>query len=127
MAGELLQAGDVDAGRDAARDRPSPEAVAGERRGVKPGEAGAILDDQRDRIGVDRAGTNPVAVGYRLSLSAPRNTRWRQVPDPPEQRAVGDPGRSEPGVERFDRTEFGAPLRQPQLGATGVLVVLAPR
>jgi hypothetical protein len=68
VAGELLQAGDVNALGNAARDRPAPEAVAGERRRVKPGEAGAILDDQRDRIGVDRVGTNPVAVGYRLSL-----------------------------------------------------------
>jgi hypothetical protein len=32
----------------------------------------------------------------------------------------------EPGIERRDRTELGAPLRQPQPGAAGVLVVLAP-
>ena len=56
---------------------------------------------------------NPVAVGYRLSLSAPRNTRWRQAPDPPEQRALGDRRGGEPGLERCDRTEIGAPLRQP--------------
>ena len=67
MAGELLEAGDVHALSDAGRDRPAPEAVAGKPRRVQPGEAGAILDNQRDRIGVDRVGTNPVAVGYRLA------------------------------------------------------------
>ena len=71
VAGELLEAGDVDALGDAARDRPAPQAVAGEGGGVEPGEAGPFLDDQRDRIGVDRVGTDPVAVGYRLSLRAP--------------------------------------------------------
>jgi hypothetical protein len=71
VAGELLEAGDVDTLRDAARDRAAPQAVAGKRRRVKPGEAGPVLDDQRDRIGVDRTGTNPVAVGYRLSPCNP--------------------------------------------------------
>src|SRR5271166_4122408 len=102
VAGELLEAGDVHAGGDAGRDRPAPEAVAGERCGVEPGEAGPVFDNQRDRIGVDRTGTNPVAVGYRLSLSAPRNTRRRQAPDPPEQRAFADRRGGEPGLERFD-------------------------
>ena len=90
VAGELLEAGDVHALRDARRNRPAPEAVAGECCGVEPGEAGPVFDNQRDRIGVDRTGTNPVAVGYRLSLSAPLNTRRWQAPDPPERRAVGD-------------------------------------
>src|ERR1700731_3137400 len=63
--------------RDARRNCPAPEAVAGKRRRVKPGEAGPGLDDQCDRIGVDRAGTNPVAVGYRLSPCTPWNT-WRR-------------------------------------------------
>jgi len=43
VARELLEAGDVHAGGDAARDRPAPEAVAGEGRPVKPGEAGPVL------------------------------------------------------------------------------------
>jgi len=127
VAGKLLEPRDVDALGDAARDRATPEAVAGKPRRVQPGEAGPILDNQRDRIGVDRVGTNPVAVGYRLSLSAPRNTRRWQAPDPPEQRAFTDRRGGEPGLERRDRTEIGAPLRQPQPGAAGILIVLAPR
>jgi hypothetical protein len=87
---ELLEAGDVHTLRDAARDRAAPEAMAGKRRRVKPGEAGAVLDDQCDRIGVDRTDTNPIAVGYRLSPCTPRDTRGRQAPDAPEQRACGD-------------------------------------
>jgi hypothetical protein len=86
VAGELLEAGDVDTLRNAARDRPTPQAVAGKRRRVKAGETSPVLDDQRDRIGVDRTGTNPVTVGYRCSPRASGNTRRREAPDPPEQR-----------------------------------------
>ena len=64
MAGKLLEASDVDALRDAARDRAAPEAVPGKGRTIEPGAAGPFLDDKRDRIGIDRVGTNPVAVGY---------------------------------------------------------------
>jgi hypothetical protein len=46
VAGELLEAGDVDALGDAARDGPAPEAVAGEPGRVEPGEAGPMLDNQ---------------------------------------------------------------------------------
>ena len=53
VTGELLKAGDVDALGDAARDCPASQAVAGESRRVKPGEAGPGFDDQCDRIGVD--------------------------------------------------------------------------
>jgi hypothetical protein len=84
-----------------------------------------VLDDEGDRIGVDRIGTNPVAVGYRLSLCASPNSRRRQPPDLPKQRALGDRRGGEPGLERFDRIQIGAALRQPQLGAAGVRVVLA--
>src|SRR6516165_6209128 len=80
VPGELLEAGDVDALRDAARDRAAPQAVAGEARRVKPGKTGPVLDDQRDRIGVNRTGTNPVAVGYRLSPCPPRDAGRRQPP-----------------------------------------------
>ena len=72
VAGELLEAGDVDALGDAARDRAAPQAVPGECRRIELGKTGPVLDDQRDRIGVDRIGTNPVAVGCRLSLSRRR-------------------------------------------------------
>jgi hypothetical protein len=113
VARELLEARDVDTLRDAARDRAAPEAVASERRSVEPGEAGAILDNERDRIGIDRPGTNSVAVGYRLSPCTPRDARRRQAPDPPEQRSLADRSGGEPGVERRDRTEIGAALRQP--------------
>ena len=49
VAGELFEAGDVHTLGDPARDRPAPEAVAGKISRVKPGEAGPVLDDQRDR------------------------------------------------------------------------------
>jgi alpha,alpha-trehalase len=42
-------------------------------------------------------------------------------------RAFGNGRGIEPGVERRHRTELGAALRQPQSGAAGVLIVLAPR
>ncbi|HWS06204.1 MAG TPA: hypothetical protein VN362_00125 [Xanthobacteraceae bacterium] len=64
VAGELLEAGDVHALGDAARDRATPEAVPGKGGTIEPGVAGPFLDDERDRIGIDRAGTNPVTVGY---------------------------------------------------------------
>src|SRR6516162_2188953 len=127
VAGELLEPGDVDALRYPTRNRSTPEAVAGEGRRIKAGEADPVLDNQRDRIGVDRTGTKPVAVGYRLSPGTPWNTWRRQAPDPPEQRTRSDRCGAEPGVERADRTQFGMPDREPQLRAAGVLVVLAPR
>jgi hypothetical protein len=115
----------VDAGGDAARDRPAPEAVTRERRCVEPGMAGPVLDDQRDRIGVDRVVAEAVTRRCTLLPHALGEARRRQLPDPPEQRALGDRRGGEPGLERGDRTELGAPLRQPELGAAGVLIVLA--
>jgi hypothetical protein len=95
VAGELLEAGDVDAGGDAARDRPAPQAVPGERRAVEPGEAGPVLVDQRDRIGVDRVAAEAVARRRRFGLRALWPARRRQPPDPPEQRAIADRGAGE--------------------------------
>jgi hypothetical protein len=66
VAGELLEAGDVNPGGNAARDRPASEAVAGKTGAVEPGEPGPVLDDQGDRIGVDRRAAEPVALGWRL-------------------------------------------------------------
>jgi hypothetical protein len=86
---------------------PAPEAVAGESCRIKPGKAGPILDDQRDRIGVDRTGTNPVAVSYRISPRPPRDAGRRQAPDPPEQRALCDRSNGEPRLECSDRAELG--------------------
>ena len=75
VTGELLEAGDVDTLGDAARDRPAPQAVAGKRRRVEPGMAGPLLDDQRDRIGVDRVGAEAVARRCTLWLWHP----WRRA------------------------------------------------
>ena len=113
VARKLLEAGDMDALGNAARDRAAAQAVTGEPRRVKPGAAGPVLDDERDRFGVDRTGTNPVAVGYRLSPRLPRDARRRQPPDPPEQRAFGDRRGGEPGLERGDRTETGLAVALP--------------
>ena len=55
VAGELLEPGDMDALGDPARDRAAAQAVPGEGGAVEPGERGPFLDDERDRIGVDRA------------------------------------------------------------------------
>ncbi len=68
VAGELLETGDVDALRNPARDRPALQVVLGESAAVVPGLSGPFFDAEGDRIGVDRIGTNPVAVntGFRL-------------------------------------------------------------
>ena len=89
----------MDALGDAARDGTPPQAVPGKGGAVEAGEPGPFFDDEGDRIGVDRVGTNPVAVGYRLSIRAPAHARRRQTPQPPEQRALGDFGGGEPGFE----------------------------
>ena len=86
MAGELLEPGDVYALGDAARDRAAAQAVAGKGRTIEPGAVGPFLDDKRDRIGIDRPGTNPVTVGYQLTLYSFSDARRRQAPQPPEQR-----------------------------------------
>jgi hypothetical protein len=70
VAGELLEAGDVHALRDAARDGSAPQAVAGKGRDVEPGEAGPMLDDQCDRIGVDRLVIFPNSVERLFKVSA---------------------------------------------------------
>src|SRR5260370_23542189 len=59
VAGELLEAGDVHAGGDAARDRPAPQAVAGGGRRLKPREAGPGLYGQPDPNRVDRGAAAP--------------------------------------------------------------------
>ena len=92
MAGELLEPGDVDALCDPARDCAAAQAVPGEGGAVEPGAAGPFLDDEGDRIGVDRVGTNPVAVGYLISPGAPAHPRRRQAPQPPEQRPLDNLG-----------------------------------
>jgi hypothetical protein len=51
------------------------------------------------RIGVDRIGTNPVAVSYRLSSHAHAHARRRQPLQPPEKRPRGDLG----GMSRHER------------------------
>ena len=48
VAGKLLEPCDVDALRDAARNRPAPEAVPGETSAIKAGQPGPFLDDERD-------------------------------------------------------------------------------
>jgi hypothetical protein len=106
----------------ATRDCPGPQAVAGEGRRVEPGEAGPVHDDQCDRIGVDRIAADPVARWRRPAPGTLGDARRRQPPDPPEQRPLGDRRGGDPGIERREGTEFGAPLRQPQPGTTGVLI-----
>jgi hypothetical protein len=49
VAGELLEPGDVNALRDAARNRPAPKTVAGKGRTIEPGEPGPFLDAQVTR------------------------------------------------------------------------------
>ena len=106
---------------------PRLQAMAGKGRAVEPGKPGPFLDDEGDRIGVDRIGTNPVAVGYRLPSRPRGHPRWRQTPQSPEQRAVADLGGGEPGFECRDRAEIGLSGRQPHGCAVRLLVVLAPR
>ncbi len=127
VAGELLEAGDVDALRDAARDRPAPQAMPGKGGSVEPGLPGPFFDDQRDRIGVDRAGTNPAAVGYRFFPGTLANAWRRQMPQPAEQRTIDNLRRGEPSFERRYRAQIGLTSRQPHSCAVCLLVVLAPR
>jgi hypothetical protein len=87
VAGELLETGDMDALRDPARDRPSPQVVLGESGAVAPGLSGPFFDDEGDRIGVDRIGTNPVAVNTSRRC-APR------IPVKPAAKSGGRPGTS---------------------------------
>jgi hypothetical protein len=108
MAGELLQARDMHPLRDPARDCTAAQAVAGERRTIEPGRDGPFLDDQRDRIGVDRLGTNPVVVGYRFASGTPLDARRRQTPQPAKQRPFADFSGREPGFEGSDRTQAGS-------------------
>jgi hypothetical protein len=109
MAGELLQPRDVHTLRHTARDRPPAQAVSGESRTVETGPLGPFLDDEGNRVGVNRVGTNPVAVGYRLSFGALAQARRRQTPQPTEQGPLAELGRDEPRVEGGDRTEIGLP------------------
>ena len=127
MTGELLEAGYVHTLRDPARNRPASEAVPGKIGAVKPGARGPALDDQGGRIGVDRLGAEPVALGCRLWLGAPGDARRRQAPQPAKQRAVADRRGLEPGLKCRDRAQRGASLREPEFGAAGVLIVFAPR
>ena len=127
VARELLETGDVDTLGDAGRDCTPPQTVPGKSGAVEPGEPGPFLDDQRDRIGVDRAGTNPVMVGYRFPFGTPLDARRRQTPQPAKQRPIGDLRGREPGFEGSDRTQIGLANRQPDSRAMGLLVVLAPR
>ena len=108
MAGKLFEAGNVDTGRDTARDRPAPEAMADKAGAVKLGKTGpALLPRQRtDRHRFD--------------------ARRRKPPEPAKQRAVANCCSGEPGLERGDRAEFRAACGQPEFRAAGVLVVFAP-
>jgi hypothetical protein len=83
--------GDVDALRDPARDRPAPQVVPGESGAVASGLSDPFFDDEGDRIGVDRIGTNPVAVSYRLSSDGRYSRR--------KSRPLGDLG----GMSRRER------------------------
>ena len=101
--------------------------MAGKTGAVKPGELRPVLDDQRDRIAVDRLRTEPITLRCRFGSGAFRDARWRQPPQAAEQRAVADCRSGEPRVERLDRAERGAALGQPEFGAACVLVIFAPR
>jgi hypothetical protein len=60
-----------------------------------------FFDDEGDRIGVDRIGTNPVAVSYRLSSDAHAHAPRRQPLQPPKKLPLDDLG----GMSRHERLQ----------------------
>ena len=70
MAGELLEPGDVHPLRDTARDRSPAQAMSGKGGAIEPGSTGPLLDNQCDRVGLDRVGTNPERIGLGARVRA---------------------------------------------------------
>jgi hypothetical protein len=88
VAGELLEAGDVDPLRDPGRDRPAPEAVAGKLAGIEPGRGGPFLD-----------GADAKARWGGRALRPAGDARRRQPPDAAKQWTDADRRGGKPGVE----------------------------
>lgn len=93
---ELLQLGRMDAPVARRVHRAAFERMAAEHILGEAGGGAAQLDDARDRAGIERLGADR-DLGAIAALLA--------RPDPPEHRAVGDPGHLEPAAQGPDRAE----------------------
>jgi hypothetical protein len=67
---------------DAARDRPTPQAVAGEGRRIELGKTGPVLDDQRDRIRCRSGRSRGGSAAVHALAWHPWRRAGRQLPDP---------------------------------------------